>query len=221
MIDDGVALLVGVLVEQRRRTGAALRAPAAPADRRRDTRASCRSCRRSVSGSAALAMSDLSSGRARSRSTGWPIRATFRIDMKQDYRVHLTRARIRVLPALRRHARIALLKATEPERLVCARCGFVFYLDPKVAVGTIITRRAADASCWCSARSNLATASGCFPAATSIAAKTVRGRRAPRGARGMRPRHPARSPDQHLLVPGRRADHHRLCGHGDRRVPRV
>ena len=31
------------------------------------------------------------------------------------------------------------LKTTEPERLVCTRCGFVFYLDPKVAVGTIIT----------------------------------------------------------------------------------
>jgi ADP-ribose pyrophosphatase YjhB (NUDIX family) len=31
-----------------------------------------------------------------------------------------------------------LLKATEPERLVCLRCGFVFYIDPKVAVGTII-----------------------------------------------------------------------------------
>jgi ADP-ribose pyrophosphatase YjhB (NUDIX family) len=31
-----------------------------------------------------------------------------------------------------------LLKAGEPERLVCGGCGFVFYLDPKVAVGTII-----------------------------------------------------------------------------------
>jgi ADP-ribose pyrophosphatase YjhB (NUDIX family) len=31
-----------------------------------------------------------------------------------------------------------LLKGGEPERLVCARCGFVFYLDPKVAVGTIV-----------------------------------------------------------------------------------
>jgi 8-oxo-dGTP diphosphatase len=31
-----------------------------------------------------------------------------------------------------------LLKATEPERLVCTECGFVFYLDPKIAVGTII-----------------------------------------------------------------------------------
>lgn len=30
------------------------------------------------------------------------------------------------------------LKTTEPERLVCRRCGFVFYQDPKVAVGTII-----------------------------------------------------------------------------------
>ena len=32
-----------------------------------------------------------------------------------------------------------LLKPTEPPRLVCSRCGFVYYLDPKVAVGTIIT----------------------------------------------------------------------------------
>jgi len=31
-----------------------------------------------------------------------------------------------------------LLKAGEPERLVCTACGFVFYLDPKIAVGTII-----------------------------------------------------------------------------------
>ena len=30
------------------------------------------------------------------------------------------------------------LKPTEPDRLVCVRCGFIFYLDPKVAVGTII-----------------------------------------------------------------------------------
>jgi ADP-ribose pyrophosphatase YjhB (NUDIX family) len=31
-----------------------------------------------------------------------------------------------------------LLKQGEPERLVCTRCGQVLYLDPKVAVGTII-----------------------------------------------------------------------------------
>jgi 8-oxo-dGTP diphosphatase len=30
------------------------------------------------------------------------------------------------------------LKPGEPERLVCTRCGYVFYLDPKIAVGTII-----------------------------------------------------------------------------------
>jgi len=33
-----------------------------------------------------------------------------------------------------------VLKTTEPMRLVCTneRCGFVFYLDPKIAVGTVI-----------------------------------------------------------------------------------
>lgn len=31
-----------------------------------------------------------------------------------------------------------VLKANEPERLVCGNCGFVFFLDPKVAVGTIL-----------------------------------------------------------------------------------
>jgi len=30
-----------------------------------------------------------------------------------------------------------VVKAGEPERLVCAACGFVFYLDPKVAACTI------------------------------------------------------------------------------------
>jgi ADP-ribose pyrophosphatase YjhB (NUDIX family)/predicted RNA-binding Zn-ribbon protein involved in translation (DUF1610 family) len=31
-----------------------------------------------------------------------------------------------------------VLKITEPARLVCTQCGFVFYIDPKIAVGTII-----------------------------------------------------------------------------------
>jgi ADP-ribose pyrophosphatase YjhB (NUDIX family) len=31
-----------------------------------------------------------------------------------------------------------LLKSGDPERLVCTRCAQVLYLDPKVAVGTII-----------------------------------------------------------------------------------
>jgi len=30
------------------------------------------------------------------------------------------------------------VKPVEPDRLVCARCGFIFYQDPKVAVGTIL-----------------------------------------------------------------------------------
>jgi len=30
------------------------------------------------------------------------------------------------------------LKAGDPVRLVCTQCAFVFYLDPKIAVGTII-----------------------------------------------------------------------------------
>ena len=33
-----------------------------------------------------------------------------------------------------------LLKAGDPERLVCPSCRFVLYLDPKVAVGTIVGR---------------------------------------------------------------------------------
>lgn len=33
---------------------------------------------------------------------------------------------------------LRLLKAGEPARLVCDGCGFIFYLDPKVAVGTIV-----------------------------------------------------------------------------------
>ena len=33
---------------------------------------------------------------------------------------------------------IRALRPHEPGRLVCIRCGFIFYLDPKVAVGTII-----------------------------------------------------------------------------------
>lgn len=33
---------------------------------------------------------------------------------------------------------VRALRPNEPGRLVCVRCSFVFYLDPKVAVGTII-----------------------------------------------------------------------------------
>lgn len=36
------------------------------------------------------------------------------------------------------------VKPSEPERLVCSVCGFIFYLDPKVAVGTIIRNETDD-----------------------------------------------------------------------------
>ncbi len=32
-----------------------------------------------------------------------------------------------------------MIKSFEPERLVCSHCGYVFYLNPKVAVGTLGT----------------------------------------------------------------------------------
>ncbi len=44
----------------------------------------------------------------------------------------------RFCPACGSRLEQRLLKATEPERPVCTACGYVVYLDPKVAVGTII-----------------------------------------------------------------------------------
>lgn len=44
----------------------------------------------------------------------------------------------RFCPACGGRLEARVIKAGEPERLVCAQCGFVFYMDPKVAVGTII-----------------------------------------------------------------------------------
>ena len=44
----------------------------------------------------------------------------------------------RYCPACGGPLRARTLKANDPERMTCAACGFVLYLDPKVAVGTII-----------------------------------------------------------------------------------
>ncbi len=44
----------------------------------------------------------------------------------------------RFCPACGARLEPRVLKAGEPVRLVCTSCEFVFYLDPKVAVGTII-----------------------------------------------------------------------------------
>src|SRR5215212_7413718 len=73
------------------------------------------------------------------------MRATFRMDMEEDYRSldmnnpHQHGATFRFCPVCGGGLESRLLKAGEPERLVCVACGFVFYLDPKVAVGTIIS----------------------------------------------------------------------------------
>jgi len=80
-------------------------------------------------------MSAGSSGFARARSTGCPIRATFRIDIAGS----ISYVEYRFCPPCGGALEKRSLKAGDPDRLVCAACGFVFYLDPKVAVGTIIT----------------------------------------------------------------------------------
>ena len=72
-------------------------------------------------------------------------------------------------------------------------------------------------SCWCGARSSLATASGCSPAATSIAASRCTAAAIREAREESRPRRPARRPRQHLLVRRPRADHRRLRRDGARR----
>ena len=57
--------------------------------------------------------------------------------MKQDYTVF--NEPFRFCPRCGGALESRLLKATEPQRLVCVQCSFVHYVDPKVAVGTIIT----------------------------------------------------------------------------------
>ncbi len=108
------------------------------------------------------------------------------------------------------------LKATEPERPVCTRCGFVFYLDPKVAVGTIIqsqsgrivlVRRAIEPGYgkWV------------FPGGyvDRGEALTSAAMREAREECGLDVRLDALG--EHLLVCGSRARDRRLCGHRDRR----
>src|SRR4051794_26103299 len=79
-------------------------------------------------------ISAVSSGFARARSTGCPMRATFRIDTGAS----ISYGEYRFCPGCAGTLESRSLKGGEPDRLVCGACGFVFYLDPKVAVGTII-----------------------------------------------------------------------------------
>ena len=74
------------------------------------------------------------------------MRATFRIDMREfytwavDVHSHDETPPYKFCPVCGSALEPRVLKITEPKRLVCtnAACGFVFYLDPKIAVGTII-----------------------------------------------------------------------------------
>ena len=47
-------------------------------------------------------------------------------------------ASYRFCPTCGGRLRPRTLKSGDPERLVCEACAFVFYMDPKVAVGTVI-----------------------------------------------------------------------------------
>ena len=62
--------------------------------------------------------------------------------MTQDYRVpahvHGHDGAFRFCPVCGGPLESQLLKASDPPRLICQTCGFVFYLDPKLAVGTVI-----------------------------------------------------------------------------------
>jgi ADP-ribose pyrophosphatase YjhB (NUDIX family) len=70
------------------------------------------------------------------------MRATFRIDIAEVYTGSVDDAALyRFCPRCGGALERRLLKSTEPERLVCTACGFVFYIDPKIAVGTIIRSR--------------------------------------------------------------------------------
>src|SRR5262249_27129827 len=125
-----------------RRTVAAARALVAQRDRRRDTRSSSRSCRRSASESwprgcracRAPAPSRAAPDAPCARPSGWTCENCSVNHLHPHDESHAYRFCPRCGGPLERR----LLKQSEPARLVCTQCGFVFYIDPKIAVGTII-----------------------------------------------------------------------------------
>jgi 8-oxo-dGTP diphosphatase len=52
--------------------------------------------------------------------------------------MHMHDAPFRFCPPCGGPLESQLLKDGDPPRLVCGTCGFIFYLDPKLAVGTVI-----------------------------------------------------------------------------------
>jgi 8-oxo-dGTP diphosphatase len=71
------------------------------------------------------------------------MRAIFKIDIRKLYAgqsaVPTNEPPYRHCPVCGGALESRLLKSGDPRRLVCVDCAFVFYLDPKVAVGTIVT----------------------------------------------------------------------------------
>jgi 8-oxo-dGTP pyrophosphatase MutT (NUDIX family) len=101
------------------------------------------------------------------------------------------------------------IKVSEPNRLVCDACGFVFFQDPKVAVGTIVPiegkilliRRAIEP----------AYGKWVFPGGF-----VDRGERTEEAA--IRETREESNLAEHLFVPGPSGHHHRLCRRGGRRT---
>ena len=71
------------------------------------------------------------------------MRAIFKIDIGELYarqsHVPMKEPAYRFCPSCGGALESRLLRTGEPERLVCSACASILYLDPKVAVGTIIT----------------------------------------------------------------------------------
>src|SRR5207237_9648465 len=81
-------------------------------------------------------MSPRSIAFARARSTGCPIRATLRIDIR--HRLYKGQMDYRFCPRCGGSLEKRSLRAVHTERPACTACELGFYLDPKVAAGTII-----------------------------------------------------------------------------------
>ena len=124
------------------------------------------------------------------------------------------------LPVLPGAAGRARAPAAEEHRARAARaaraCGYVFYIDPKIAVGTIIRT---EESRIVLVRRAIEPGYGkwVFPGGYVDRGETARGGRGARGAGGVRPRRPPRRAGQHLLLRRPRAGDRRLCRDGDGR----
>ena len=80
---------------------------------------------------------DISGELYRAVESGHPLRPSC-VVVQSPVHAHDAEPEYRFCPRCGGSLEQRVIKASEPERLVCAACGFVFYLDPKIAVGTII-----------------------------------------------------------------------------------